>query len=211
MRRCPLAFLLLSSLGAAQAAAPLPATPLSCAQPGQAVREQGYVTINGIGQWITITGARCDNPVILFIHGGPGNPLSPFADAIYQGWEQHYTLVQWDQRGAGMTYTQQRPTDDVPLSLEQMRDDGIAVTNYVRQRLGQDKVILMGSSWGSILGVYMAKASPELFHAYVGTAQVIDARRNLSGMYDEVMAQVAGDQPTVDKPWAHSLACPCIC
>lgn len=199
MRRCILAFLLLGALGAAQAAAP--AAPIACAQPGQAVREQGYVAINGIGQWITITGARCDNPVILFIHGGPGNPLSPFADAIYQGWEQHYTLVQWDQRGAGMTYTKQRPTDDVPLSLEQMRDDGIAVTNYVRQRLGQDKVILMGSSWGSILGVYMAKASPSLYHAYVGTAQVVDARRNLVGMYDEVMAlaQAAGDQPTVDK------------
>ena len=199
MRRCILAFLLLGALGAAQAAAP--AAPIACAQPAQAVREQGYVAINGIGQWITITGARCDNPVILFIHGGPGNPLSPFADAIYQGWEQHYTLVQWDQRGAGMTYTQQRPTDDVPLSLEQMRDDGIAVTNYVRQRLGQDKVILMGSSWGSILGVYMAKASPSLYHAYVGTAQVVDARRNLVGMYDEVMAlaQAAGDQPTVDK------------
>ena len=192
--------LLLSCAGAASAAEPA-TTPTVCASAAQPLKKQGYVTINGIEQWITITGARCGNPVILFIHGGPGNPLSPFADAIYQGWEQHYTLVQWDQRGAGMTYTKQRPTDDVPLSLEQMRDDGIAVTNYVRQRLGQDKVILMGSSWGSILGVYMAKASPELFHAYVGTAQVVDARRNLGGMYDEVMAlaQAAGDQPTVDK------------
>ena len=192
--------LLLSCAGAASAAEPA-TTPTVCASAAQPLKKQGYVTINGIEQWITITGARCGNPVILFIHGGPGNPLSPFADAIYQGWEQNYTLVQWDQRGAGMTYTKQRPTDDVPLSLEQMRDDGIAVTNYVRQRLGQDKVILMGSSWGSILGVYMAKASPELFHAYVGTAQVVDARRNLGGMYDEVMAlaQAAGDQPTVDK------------
>ena len=192
--------LLLSCAGAASAAEPATA-PSVCASAAQPVKEQGYVTINGIEQWITITGARCDNPVILFIHGGPGNPLSPFADAIYQGWEQHYTLVQWDQRGAGMTYAKQRPTEDVPLTLEQMRDDGIAVANYVRQRLGQDKLILMGSSWGSILGVYMVKASPALFHAYIGTAQVVDARTNLVGMYREVMAlaKAAGDTATVDK------------
>ena len=192
--------LLLSCAGAASAAEPATARAV-CASAAQPVKEQGYVTINGIEQWITITGARCGNPVILFIHGGPGNPLSPFADAIYQGWEQQYTLVQWDQRGAGMTYAKQRPTEDVPLTLEQMRDDGIAVANYVRQRLGQNKLILMGSSWGSILGVYMVKASPALFHAYIGTAQVVDARTNLVGMYREVMAlaKAAGDTVTVDK------------
>ena len=198
MRITGLALLLLTCCGAAQAA---PASPSICASPAQAVREQGYVPINGIGQWITVTGAACGNPVILFIHGGPGNALSPFADAIFAGWQQNYTLVQWDQRGAGMTYAKQRPTDDVPLTVEQMRDDGIAVARYIEQHLGQQKVILMGSSWGSILGVHMAKARPDLFHAYVGTAQVVNARDNESGMYREVMAlaQAAGDTSTVDK------------
>ena len=196
----------LALLAALLAAASLHAEPAFsagtiCASPAQAVREQGYVPINGIGQWITVTGAACGNPVILFLHGGPGNALSPYADAIYAGWERHYTLVQWDQRGAGMTYAKQRPTDDVPLTLEQMRDDGIAVARYLRQRLGKDKVILMGSSWGSILGVHMAKARPDLFHAYVGTAQVVNARDNEAGMYRQVLAlaQAAGDTATVDK------------
>ena len=209
----------LALLAALLAAASLHAEPAFsagtiCASPAQAVREQGYVPINGIGQWITVTGAACGNPVILFLHGGPGNALSPYADAIYAGWERHYTLVQWDQRGAGMTYAKQRPTDDVPLTLEQMRDDGIAVARYLRQRLGKDKVILMGSSWGSILGVHMAKARPDLFHAYVGTAQVVNARDNEAGMYRQVLAlaQAAGDSATVDKlaalgapPWTCLL------
>ena len=91
MRITGLALLLLTCCGAAQAA---PASPSICASPAQAVREQGYVPINGIGQWITVTGAACGNPVILFIHGGPGNALSPFADAIFAGWQQNYTLVQ---------------------------------------------------------------------------------------------------------------------
>ena len=190
---------LLSCLGLVQAAES--ASPAICATPDQAVQEQGYVPINGIGQWITIKGERCGNPVILFIHGGPGNALSPYADAIYAGWERHYTLVQWDQRGAGMTYAKQRPTEDVPLTVEQMRDDGIAVARYIEQHLGQQKVILMGSSWGSILGVHMAKARPDLFHAYIGTAQVVNARDNESGMYREVLAlaQAANDAPTLDK------------
>ncbi|WP_426071073.1 alpha/beta fold hydrolase [Janthinobacterium sp. DSP2-3-3] len=199
MRTAGLTLLLLSCFGAAQAAPP--AAQSICASPAQPIREQGYVPINGIEQWITVTGAACGNPVILFIHGGPGNALSPYADAIYAGWERHYTLVQWDQRGAGMTYAKQRPTEDVSLSVAQMRDDGIAVARYIEQHLGQQKVILMGSSWGSILGVHMAKARPDLFHAYIGTAQVVNARDNEAGMYREVLAlaQAAGDTTTLDK------------
>ncbi len=191
---------LLLPLTCLHAAGPPPAAA-ACASPAQPLREQGYVPINGIGQWITIKGERCGNPVILFIHGGPGNALSPYADAIYAGWERHYTLVQWDQRGAGMTYAKQRPTEDVALTVEQMRDDGIAVARYLAQHLGQQKVILMGSSWGSILGVHMAKARPDLFHAYIGTAQVVNARDNEAGMYREVLAlaQAANDAPTLDK------------
>lgn len=192
-----LALIVLSCFGLAQAASPQPI----CAAPKQTIHEQGYVPINGIEQWITINGARCGNPVILFLHGGPGNPLSPFADNIYAGWEQHYTLVQWDQRGAGMTYSKNRPSEDTKLSLEQMRDDGIAVATYLQQHLGQQKVILMGSSWGSILGVYMAKARPDLFHAYIGTAQVVNAQANLSSMYREILtlAQAANDTATAER------------
>lgn len=187
-------------IGSAHAADDLLQVP-ACTVSSQSVRAAGYLPVNGIEQWVTIAGAACGNPVILFIHGGPGNALSPFSDAMYGAWQQHYTIVQWDQRGAGMTYTKNRPTDDVPLSIEQMRDDGLLVAGKVAALLGKDKLIMMGSSWGSILGVHMAKARPELFYAYIGTAQVVDARANLASMYGTVLglARQAGDTATVAK------------
>ena len=145
------------------------------------VREQGFVPLNGISQWLTITGQDCRNPVLLFIHGGPGNPNTPFADALYGAWAKDFTLVQWDQRGAGRTYGRNLPVRDLepaeftntPLTLELMAADGIAVAEYLQQRLGQAKLILTGSSWGSALAVEMAHLRPELFHAYVGVSQLV--------------------------------------
>ncbi|MGB7761147.1 MAG: hypothetical protein WBL61_15040 [Bryobacteraceae bacterium] len=70
----------------------------------ESVKEETFVRIGGIDQWITIKGDDRNNPVVLFLHGGPGDALSPFADAMFAGWEKNLTLVQWDQRGAGRTY-----------------------------------------------------------------------------------------------------------
>ncbi len=75
-----------------------------------AIHEQGFVSIGGIEQWITIKGANSDNPVVLFLHGGPGNAMSAYADSMYLGWENDFTLVQWDQRGAGKTYGRTGPS-----------------------------------------------------------------------------------------------------
>lgn len=176
------------------------------------LREAGFVSIGGIEQWITVRGDSSANPVILFLHGGPGNPLSPYADAIYGAWEKDFTLVQWDQRGAGRTYGHSRPAADAALSLERMRDDGIQLAEYLIRHLGQRKIILMGGSWGSILGVEMAKARPELFYAYVGASQMVSARENLAASYARTLELVraAGDQATLSKlealgapPWTN--------
>jgi len=74
------------------------------------VKEEMFVRIGGIDQWITIKGDDRNNPVLLFLHGGPGDALSPFADAMFAGWEKDFTLVQWDQRGAGRTYGKSDPS-----------------------------------------------------------------------------------------------------
>lgn len=161
------------------------AEPLAPACEAQAadrtVREQGFVAINGIPQWVTISSQDCRNPVLLFIHGGPGNPISPFADNLYGGWAKDFTLVQWDQRGAGRTYGRNLPVRELepeefartPLTLALMAADGLAVAEYLQQRLGKNKLILTGSSWGSALAAEMASLKPELFHAYVGVAQLV--------------------------------------
>ena len=167
-----------------------------CASEHAAVAENSFVAIGGIEQWVTVKGEDCANPLILFLHGGPGNPLSPYADALYGAWAKDFTLVQWDQRGAGMTYGRNPPAPGATLTLKQMSDDGAELAAYLAHRFGKKKVILWGSSWGSILGVHMAKAHPELFYAYVGTSQLVSYRENQALSYAKLLAvaRAADDQ-----------------
>ena len=152
--------------------------------------EKGFVTIGGIEQWVTVKGDSCANPIVFFISGGPGNPLSPYSDAIYGAWTKDVTVVQWDQRGAGMTYGRSPPAEDSALTLQQMSDDGTELAAYLAHRYGKQKVILWGSSWGSILGVHMAKSHPERFLAYLGTSQLVSYRENEASSYSGLLALV---------------------
>lgn len=167
-------------------------------QPSGTIHTQGFVRIEGIDQWVTIDGARCDNPIILMVHGGPGNPNTPYAEAVYGAWTQDFTVAQWDQRGAGKTFGRNPGTADTVLTVDQLARDGIAVAEWVAQRLGQKKVILMGSSWGSVVGVHMAQRRPTLFHACVGTAQMVSQQANMDAFYTKTLerAQAAGDEKT---------------
>ena len=144
------------------------------------VSEENYVFINGIEQWVTING-NPSKPVILFLHGGPGSPLSPYAEKLYKDLEKDFVVVQWDQRGAGRTFGKTAPEEltpeyliENPLSLELMANDGISVTQYLLKHLGKQKIILFGTSWGSALGVKMASKHPELYYAYVGHSQIVN-------------------------------------
>lgn len=143
------------------------------------ILEEQYVLLNGIEQWVTIKGDR-SKPVILFLHGGPGSTLSPYADQLYKDWEDEFVIVQWDQRGAGRTYGRNAPQEltpqylqSHPLTLEQMAADGIALAEYLCRHLKKPKLILFGTSWGSALGVTMATQRPDLFYAYVGHSQIV--------------------------------------
>ncbi len=171
------------------------------------VSEKKYVNIGGIEQWITIEGSDVKNPVILFIHGGPGSVLSPYSDQIYGSWKDEFTVVQWDQRGAGRTFGK-NVTGNVeeymfsnPLTIEQMVNDGIELAEYLIQHLGKEKIILLGSSWGSVLGLKMALKHPDLFYAYVGHSQIVNPTQNMQYGYDEVIkhAENANDQEAIEK------------
>jgi pimeloyl-ACP methyl ester carboxylesterase len=173
---------------------------------GQSIRESRFVSIGGIEQWITISGDDKSKPVILFLHGGPGSTMSQYGNVMFKGWEKDFTLVNWDQRGAGKTYGRVAP-DELneeflaahPLSVDQMADDGIGLTRYLLKYLNKWKVLLVGSSWCSILGVKMALKSPELFYAYVGHAQFVSQSRSIAYAYQKSfdMAQNAGDTSAV--------------
>lgn len=132
--------------------------------------EEGFVPIGGIHQWIGIRGESRDNPVLLLLHGGPGSSYSMFTPHL-RPWEKHFTIVQWDQRGAGRTFRRNGPAGSGALTLEQLTRDGIEVAEYGRRRLGKDRIILLASSFGSTFGLAIAKQRPDLFHAYVGTDQ----------------------------------------
>lgn len=185
---------------------------IKCALEAQRIDEERFISIGGIEQWVTISGADCANPVILFLHGGPGNPLSPFAKQLYGAWEKDFTLVQWDQRGAGRTFGRNFATAEAALTIERMTQDGIEVTAYLTRHLGKRKVILFGGSWSSVLGVHMAKSRPDLFYAYVGTGQLVHYAENRDSSVHRLLALArgAGDTKTVmaiealgTMPWTN--------
>lgn len=188
------------------------AAVVECRHAAAKIDAQGFIPIGGIEQWITIRGARCDNPVILFVHGGPGNPMSPYAEAVYGTWEKEFTIVQWDQRGAGKTFGRNPGSAEFSLTVEQMARDGVEVASYLTRHLNQKKVILLGGSWGSVLAVHMVKARPDLFHAYVGAGQLVASAENQAATVSRVtaLARAAGDTKTLatlealgPPPWTN--------
>lgn len=205
----------LLSLTAGVVTAPAAELNPACRAKGQPVREAGFVRIGGIDQWVTVSGQDCANPVVLIVHGGPGNPNTPFADKLFGDWTRDFTIVQWDQRGAGKTYAANHPAEDEPLTMARLTEDGVEVARHAVQRLGKQKVILMGGSWGSALAVHMAMAQPDLFHAYVGTAQLVNYQQDVAAGYTLTLglARAAGDSESVAKlealgapPWTNPRA-----
>ncbi len=135
------------------------------------IDEAKYIDVNGAQEWITIRGQNRNNPVILFLHGGPDEANSPFVN-FYLPFEKSYVFVQWDQPGAGMTYI--KAGDHQPkLTLDSTAKDGIAVAEYLRSELHQPKIILIGQDWGGLIGLRMIEKRPDLFTAFVGTAQIV--------------------------------------
>ena len=164
------------------------------------LEEQVYLKVGGIYQWIDVRSNDRRNPIVLFLHGGPGTPYSPFAESMFAGWERDYTIAQWDQRGAGRTFTKNGPGIEPTMTMERMVADGIEVSEFLAQHLGQKKIILAGGSWGSFLGMMMIHERPDLFTAYIGFAQMVSWGDNVKASYARVLdlARAAKDQQTVD-------------
>jgi len=166
------------------------------------IDEARYVEIGGIQQWITIRGEDRGNPVLLLLHGGPGDATNPWGYAGFRTWLKYFTVVQWDQRGAGRTLGKNGPSLGPTITIDRMARDGIELAELLRRTLNQNRILLVGHSWGSILGVFMVKRRPDHFSAYVGTGQVAaDPGRNYAVAYDEVLkaARRRGDQRAVTE------------
>ena len=163
------------------------------------IDEAKYVQIGGIEQWITIRGEDRKNPVLLLLHGGPGDATNPWGYAGFRSWLKYFTVVQWDQRGAGRTLGKNGSSLAPTITIDRMAQDGIELSELLRKTLQKDKIALVGHSWGSTLGVFMVKARPELFYAFVGTGQVADQIRNYSVAYEALLkkAERVGEERAI--------------
>jgi len=133
------------------------------------------VRIGGIDQWVSIRGADRRNPVLLLIHGGPGYVSMPMSWWFSRGWEEYFTVVQWDQRAAGKTYLLTDSATIAPtLTPERMVADVEEMAAWARRDLGKDKIFVLGHSFGSFLGLQLAERHPEWLYAYIGVCQLID-------------------------------------
>lgn len=158
-----------------------------------------FVFINGVDQWVTLRGADIRNPALLVL-GGPGAAFSRLAP-FFELWERDFTLVQWDQPGAGATWALNGEAGTGPLSLDRIAEDGLAVVEFALERLGALKLTLLGVSGGSMIGLMMARRRPDLLFACVGSGQIVDWARQDVLSYAMVLerARATGDLAAITE------------
>jgi pimeloyl-ACP methyl ester carboxylesterase len=158
--------------------------------PATGIDEELFASIGGVEQWISIRGQHRENPVVLLVHGGPGMASSFLPRDYFFSWTRDFTVVRWDQRGAGRSYGRSGPIAS-GVTIDRMAQDGIEVAEFLRAKLHQQKIVLVGLSWGSMLGAKMAHARPDLFYAYVGTGQAVNQGKFKKIAYEQLLAEAA--------------------
>ncbi|MQY37963.1 hypothetical protein SRB17_59710 [Streptomyces sp. RB17] len=153
------------------------------------IDESSYVRIGGIDQWLSVRGEDRSNPVILELHGGPGASNLIFTPRT-RAWERHFTIVRWDMRGAGRTFAAGGAEGQGELTLDRLHADALEVTEHVRTRLNVDKVLLLANSFGTVIGLRLARNHPELYSAYVGTDQNIVGGGRDASAYQALLARL---------------------
>lgn len=148
--------------------------------------EEYFVSVGGIDQWISIRGEDRNNPVLLVIHGGPGSCYSIFTPHL-RPWEKHFTIVQWDQRGAGKTFARMGSRGNGEISMKQLTCDAIEVAEHLRVHLHQDRLFLLASSIGSTFGLEIARSRPDLFYAYIGVDQNVGMVRGREESHGQLL------------------------
>ena len=155
------------------------------------IQESRFLNVGGVDQFISIRGEDRDNPILLVLHGGMATSYVSFTP-FFRSWEEKFTVVQWDRRGVGKTYGQHGRKGAGEMSLDQIVNDGIKVSEYLQEHLVKDRVVLLGHSMGSMIGITMASRRPDLFSAYVGTEQIIDMATNELVSYGVMLERVHG-------------------
>ena len=163
--------------------------------PEGGINESMYVDINGTKQWINIYGEDVNNPVLLYLHGGPGSATSHLDYAITRKWADVYTVVTWDQRNCGKSYDASQ--NGTALTKEMFLFDGRKLTEFLREYLSKDRITLLGHSWGSILGANLVLEYPEYYECFIGAGQLVDCLENEKAFKQEALVWAEGDEETL--------------
>jgi pimeloyl-ACP methyl ester carboxylesterase len=163
------------------------------------IAEVGYLRIGGVEQWVMIRGRNRENPPLILLFGGPGWPETGFFRFFNASLEDVFTVVYWEQRGSGRSFARSIPRSS--MTVERFVADLDELVEAVRDRVGSAKVVILGHSWGSVLGVLYCERFPEKVAAYVGVAQIGDwpAAEASSYAFALAQAQRLGDRKAVTK------------
>lgn len=151
------------------------------------IAETAYLRIGGIDQWLMIRGESVANPVLVLLHGGPGSPETSLFRYFNSSLEKSFTLVYWEQRGAGRSYS--RDLQDKDMTIERFVADLDELVDAITQKLSKKRVVILGHSWGSALGTLYAARHPEKVCAYVGTGQIGDLQASELSSYAFVLEE----------------------
>ncbi|OPJ55479.1 alpha/beta fold hydrolase [Clostridium oryzae] len=167
-------------------------------KPNRLIYFEEYVRINGIEQYLFHAGTNYDNPVMLFLHGGPGFAESTLSYIFQEKWEEIFTVVHWDQRGAGKTLTK---NPDECITIDLMLKDLFEIVQYLKRKYNKQKIIIFGHSWGTVLGSIFIKKYPEEVAYYIGVGQVISMFENERVGYEKVkeLALLANDKKSLKE------------
>lgn len=164
--------------------------------PDGGINESMYIDVNGTKQWIHVYGEDIDNPVLLYLHGGPGSSTSDIDYIFTRKWADVYTVVTWDQRNCGKSYDAQQ--NDIVLTRELFLTDGKEITKFILDYLSKDKLTILGHSWGSIYGANLALEYPEYYECFIGTGQLVDYIENEEAFRQEALLWAEGDKETLE-------------
>ncbi len=143
-------------------------------KPPNAVAILKKFRIGGLDQWVSIRGHDTSLPLLLFLHGGPGMPMMYLAHVFQRPLEEDFLCVQWDQRGAGKSFSSSVPVEG--MTIRQLLDDTQELVETLKTFFGKKKIFLAGHSFGTYLGMLAIKETPEIYYAFIGIGQVVDDR-----------------------------------
>jgi pimeloyl-ACP methyl ester carboxylesterase len=136
------------------------------------ISEKKFMTIGGVKQGMFIRSKNINNPILLYVHGGPAFPNYFLIEKYNPGLEDYFTVCYWEQRGGGLSYSKEVSLKS--MNLDQLASDAIEVTEYLRKRFGQEKIFMMAHSGGTPIALLAASRNPQLYEAYIAMAQITD-------------------------------------